>query len=176
MPVGESDEAISKEIAHLIRDKNFSKDRAVAAAFAQAGRSKVKGDHAEVVHGKDEKPAKKAAPTGSGKDRDPEHTDRDPKKSGVNDDRPLEEDQMCPSCGDKVDKWGRCPACDGLIDPNAKKDKVSHARRRPVTDLLRRYQRAGYSIDDAVRAVIHLRRMRDRGMKWDGRRWVPTGL
>jgi hypothetical protein len=47
-------------------------------------------------------------------------------------------------------------------------------RTGPVTDLIRRYQRAGYSVDEAVRAVVHLRSQRAKGLVWNGKDWVPA--
>jgi hypothetical protein len=42
MPMGTSKKAISREIAHLIRDKGYARNRAVAAAYDQARRAGAK--------------------------------------------------------------------------------------------------------------------------------------
>ena len=161
-----SKEAMGENISELTKSfkakgrKNANKS-AIAAAYRIRREAAAKKGH--------EKPHKEAAPTGSGVRSEKE-------KEGQYAERPMEKAQVCIECGGTIDKKGHCPDCDNhMIPEDIREISVKKKSRRPVTDAIHRYQRAGYSMDEAVRAVIHLRRMHDRGMIWNGTAWVRGG-
>jgi ribosomal protein L37AE/L43A len=88
------------------------------------------------------------------------------------------QDGACPSCGGAEVGYPRSDTsqkhCRGCGHQWREAPERMQRRAGPVTDLIRRYQRAGYSVDEAVRAVVHLRSQRAKGLVWNGKDWVPA--